>query len=155
MSLPLIIIVILFGLILVTLEIVALPGGVVGICGGILTVVAICQTYANYGTTAGNIALLGSIAVCVVLLVVFMKTKTWRRVSLTDEITSKTNTADDGIIRVGDRGVTLSRLAPAGKALIEGQTVEVHTISEFLDPDTPVEVIEIEGYKVVVRAVEA
>lgn len=155
MSLPLIIIVILFGLILVTLEIVALPGGVVGICGGILTVVAIWQTYANYGTTAGNIALLGSIAVCVVLLVVFMKTKTWRRVSLTDEITSKTNTADDGIIRVGDRGVTLSRLAPAGKALIEGQTVEVHTISEFLDPDTPVEVIEIEGYKMVVRAVEA
>lgn len=151
MSLPLLIIIILFGLLLVTLEIVALPGGVAGICGGIFTIVGIWITYVQYGCTAGNIALISSIVVCVALLTIFMKSKTWRRVSLNDAIDSKANDADNGTIHVGDRGVTLSRLAPAGKALIEGQTVEVHTVSEFVDPNKAIEVTEIEGYMIMVR----
>ena len=52
MTWPLIIITILGGLILVALEIVALPGAVCGIVGGAMVALAIWQTYTNYGSTA-------------------------------------------------------------------------------------------------------
>lgn len=153
MSLTLLIIAICLGLLLLTLEIVALPGGVAGICGGILVIVGIWEVYASHGTTAGNIILLCSIAVCIILLVLFMKSGTWRKVSLNTQVDSKTNVVNPNAIQAGSRGVTLSRLAPAGKALINGEMVEVHTISEFLDPDTPIEVIETDGYKIIVKGV--
>ena len=148
MSTPLIIVVILIGLLLVVLEIVALPGAVAGICGGIFVAVGIWQAFEQLGSAWGSIMILASIVVGIALLVFFMKSKTWKRTSLHEAVDSKTNVVP---VAIGDTGRTLSRLAPAGKALINGQTVEVHTVSEFLDPDTSVRVIAVEGYKVTVE----
>ena len=152
MSLPVIIIVILVGLLLAVLEIVALPGGVAGICGGILTIVGISLFYSNYGTTAGNISLMASIAVGIGLLVFFMKSRTWKKASLNEQISSKANPLDK--IAVGDEGVTVARLAPAGNAMINGEIVEVHSLTEFLDPNQKIRVVNIEGYRVDVEAIE-
>ena len=77
-----------------------------------------------------------------------MKSKTWRRVSLDTEIDGRAN---EVTIAVGDEGKTISRLAPAGKALIKGQVVEVHTVSDYLDTDVPVKVIEVDGYRIIVE----
>ena len=148
MSIPLIIAVIFIGLLLVVLEIVALPGAVAGICGGIFVAVGIWQAYEVLGPTWGTITLFASIVVGIALLAFFMKSKTWRRASLHETVDSKTNVVP---VTVGDMGHTLSRLAPAGKALINGHVVEVHTISEYLEPESSVRVIAIEGYKVTVE----
>lgn len=153
MSLLLIILVVLVGLILVALEIVALPGGISGICGGILVAAGIWLTYSNYGMVAGNIILVSSIVIGVALLAFFMKSRTWKRASLNDEIDSKANPIDETVIKPGAKGTTISRLAPAGNAIIENQTVEVHTISEFIDPNKPIEVIEVDGYRILVKEI--
>ena len=34
------------------------------------------------------------------------------------------------------------------KALIDGKTVEVHAVNKFIDPDLPIEVVAIEGYRI-------
>lgn len=153
MSLFLIILVVLVGLILVALEIVALPGGISGICGGILVAVGIWLTYSNYGMATGNIILLSSIVIGIALLAFFMKSRTWKRASLDDEIDSKANPLNENVVKPGARGVTISRLAPAGNAVIDNETVEVHTTSEFIDPNKPIEVIEVDGYRVLVKEV--
>ena len=49
---------------------------------------------------------------------------------------------------MGARGTTISRLAPTGKALINGQPTEVHAVNKFIDPDRPIEVVAIEGYRI-------
>ena len=151
MSWTLIIITLLIGLTLAVLEIVALPGGIAGACGAILCAIAIWQTYLTHGTMAGHIVLAASLAVGIALLVFFLKSRTWRHFELNEEVDSKTNTVDPEKVAVGDTGITLSRLAPSGNALINGQTVEVHTVSEFIDPDQPIKVIDIDGYKVTVE----
>lgn len=151
MSLAVLILVITIGVVLVALEIVALPGGVAGVCGSIMVVLGVALTYTNYGSTPGTIALLSSIVACVILLVVLLKARTWRRVSLNDEIDSKANIVT---LKVGDCGTTISRLAPAGKAIIEGQTVEVHADNVFLDPNTPICITEIDGYFIKVAPIK-
>ena len=147
MSWPIIIIILFVGLALIALEIVALPGGVSGIFGGIMVALGIWQTYANHGATAGNITLITSIVVGIIMLV---KSGTWKRFSLKEESDGQVNTVDSAI-HVGSIGTTISRLAPAGKALFGDSIVEVHSDDGFIDENTAVEVTEIQGYQILVK----
>ncbi len=52
----------------------------------------------------------------------------------------------------GQSGQSLSPLRPAGVALIGGQRVDVVTNGEFIEPETEVEVVAVEGSRVVVRS---
>jgi membrane-bound serine protease (ClpP class) len=49
-------------------------------------------------------------------------------------------------------GQSLSTLLPARVALIDGQRVDVVTDGEFIEPETKVEVVAVEGSRVVVRS---
>lgn len=148
MSLWLIILITLIGLALVALEIVALPGGIAGICGGAFVAVGIWQAYAVHGTMAGSLFLASSVVVGIAMIALLLKSKTWKRAALNEAVSAKANVVS---VQVGDEGITLSRLAPAGKALIKNEQVEVHASCDFLDPDTPIRVVEVDGYRVVVE----
>ena len=148
-----IIVFLVVGAVLIALELVALPGGVAGILGGVAMIIAIWQSYAQYGVVAGNIVLIVSVVVVLALLLLLMRNKTWNKMGLKEEVASKVNTVDEEKIAVGATGTTISRLAPAGKAVINGQTCEVHTVSEFIDENRPVEVIKIDGYLITVKEI--
>ena len=154
MTPTLIIIVLVVGLLLLTLEIVAIPGGFCGVIGFLLTAFGVWQSYLWLGTKGGTIVLCSCVAICVILLAIFMKTKTWKRFSLDEESDSTVNQIEDPAITVGTRGTTVARLAPTGKALIDGKLVEVHAINKFIDQDRPIEVVAIEGYRIDVREME-
>ena len=49
-------------------------------------------------------------------------------------------------------GQSLSPLRPAGVALIDGQRVDVVTNGESIEPGTEMEVVAVEGSRVVVRS---
>lgn len=147
MNTTLLIIVLLLGVILLTLEIVALPGGVAGVFGVLLLGFGVWQSFLLYGNGVGTTILLCSIGLCVLLLALFMKKKTWLRFSLNEESDSKVNQLEP-VVKAGTRGVTISRLAPTGKALINGEQMEVHAINKFIDPDRSIEVVGTEGYRI-------
>ena len=151
MDIALIIIVLTMGLILLALEIVALPGGIAGGIGILMLAFGIWWTYKNINQTAGTCVLVGCIVLTVVFLVFLLKSKTWKKFSLKEESDSKVNQIDRKAIQVGAHGKTVARLAPTGKALIDGELVEVHAVNKFIDPDTPIEVIAVEGYRVDVK----
>lgn len=150
MSWFLIIVLVVIGNILLTLEIVALPGFVAGVCGIGMIGVAVWQTFAAKGALAGYIVLLAAIALFVLLMVVFMKARTWHLFSLHEQMDGRVNTIDEQAVAVGSRGITVSRCAPAGKALINGQLEEVHSQGTFIDEGRPVEVLDIDGYKITI-----
>ena len=52
----------------------------------------------------------------------------------------------------GQSGQSLSPLRPAGVALIAGQRVDVVTNGEFIESETEVEVVAVEGSRVVVQS---
>ena len=147
MNTTLLVIVLLLGVLLLALEIVALPGGIAGAFGVMLIGLGVWQSYSLYGNTIGTIVLLCSLALCALLLALLMKSKTWKRFSLREESDSKVNQLDK-TVAVGTQGTTISRLAPTGKALIDGTPMEVHAVNKFIDPDRAIEVVAIEGYRI-------
>ena len=153
MNTALIIILLILGVVLLALEIVALPGGVAGFFGVLLMGVGVWQSYGRFGNQVGTIILICAIVLCLLMLILFMKAKTWQRFSLNEEVDSKVNQLEPAV-KTGTRGVTISRLAPTGKALIDGEQMEVHAVNKFIDPDRPIEVVSTEGYRIDVREVD-
>ena len=57
-------------------------------------------------------------------------------------------------VSVGDTGMVVSRLRPAGKARFGDRVIDVVATAEFLDKGVTVEIIEIRGNRVVVKKTE-
>ncbi|MBR1644853.1 MAG: NfeD family protein [Bacteroidales bacterium] len=141
--------IIFLGILLVALEIVVLPGGIAGILGGCIAAVGIGLTFHYHGFTTGTIVLLSSLAICVLLVILMMKSRTWKRFTLNQNIDGVVNTHSDTQL-IGQIGTTLSRLVPAGNALLDGKITEVHSESGFIPEGQQVKVVAVEGYKVLV-----
>jgi membrane-bound serine protease (ClpP class) len=61
---------------------------------------------------------------------------------------------DDLVPRVGMRGVTTSMLRPVGRARFDGTTVQVVSRGAFIPPGAEVEIIEVDGTRLVVETTE-
>jgi membrane-bound ClpP family serine protease len=143
---------IVIGLIFLALEILVIPGvGVAGVIGFILIAVGVWQAYAGHGQVAGHLVLGGTLVLTVLTLVLSLRGKTWRRLALSTSIDSKVNVIDEQRIKVGDTGKTVSRLAPMGKAQINGEFYEVSTNGDFIDQQTEIVVLKIEYNKIIVK----
>ncbi|MBW6459410.1 MAG: hypothetical protein K0B08_02450 [Bacteroidales bacterium] len=143
---------ILIGLLFLVLEILVIPGaGFAGIVGFILITIGVWQSYAVYGAMTGHLVLGGTFLLTIVTLALSLRGGTWRKLMLSTEIDSKVNLVDSEKIKVGDTGKTISRLAPMGKALINGEFYEVRTDGEFIDQHTDIVVEKIEVNKINVK----
>lgn len=155
MSWLLIAVFILLGLAFLVLELLVIPGvGFAGVVGFALISVAIWQTYAHYGAMAGHLVLAGTFFLTLATLVLSLRSKTWKKISLSDEINSKVNLVDEGKIKAGDEGITSSRLAPMGKAIINGEFYEVSSSGAFIDQQTKIVVEKIDKNKIYVKLKE-
>ena len=152
MSWTLIAVLIIIGLIFIVMEILVIPGqGVLGIIGLLVMAVGIWQTYTAYGNLAGHIVLASTSVLSVVALIMSLRSKTWKKMMLESESNGKVNLIDLDKVKVGDIGKTISRLAPAGKALINQEYYEVHTYGSFIDQNTEIEVVDIDHNKIFVK----
>jgi membrane-bound ClpP family serine protease len=146
---------IVMGLIFLVLEILVIPGvGIAGIIGFILIAVGVWQSYAAYGTLVGHLVLGGTLALTVLTLVLSLRGKTWKKLMLSTNIDSKVNVVDADKVKAGDVGKTVSRLAPMGKALINGEYFEVSTDGDFIDQQTEIVVEKVDLSKIFVKRKE-
>ncbi|MCL2682019.1 MAG: nodulation efficiency protein D (NfeD) [Bacteroidales bacterium] len=139
------------GFILILVEIFVVPGmSIVGIFGFSAWIYGIIRIFADHGPTAGWIALASVLAVCIILVIWVMKTKSWKKIMLNDKLESKVNIVDEHKIKVGDEGHAMSRLVPMGQAMFAGEIYEVHSMDGFIDQKTPIKVVKIENSKIFV-----
>ena len=143
---------ILAGLLLFMVEVFLIPGiSIAGIAS------AICLLYANYyafdtlGPMAGFITLIASALSCVVIIVWFMRSKTMDKLSLKKTLDYKIDPLKGIRIRIGDKGITITRLALIGNANINGNIIEVRSADGLIDENTPVYVERVVGGTVIVR----
>ena len=130
---------IVLGLVFILLELLIVPGSTfVGVIGAVLMIAGIWCVFSKHGTQAGIYVLSGSIGLTLLLVYIGFKTNTWKRFTLETSVTGKVNTFEHAELNVGDSGKAVSRLAPAGKALINGNYVEVHTQGEFINENTEI-----------------
>ena len=146
------------GVLLIILEIFVLPGfGVVGIAGIVAIFASIILAAPNPST--GLLMLVVALLVSVVIVIITLKNKKtrkfWSKLALSH--TEEGYTSDEGKFYEfkGKKGEALTILRPAGTALIDGRRVDVVTGGEFITAGTPIEVILVEGARIVVREVIA
>lgn len=152
MSLTLIIILIIAGLLFLLLEVLVIPGTtVVGIAGFALIIFSVWESYNVFGSPTGHFVLLGTIFFTILTIYLALKSKTWNRIMLKTEISGKVNEIDSTKVQAGDSGVSVSRLTPGGKALINDEYYEVHTNGEFIDQESEIVVTHLADNKIFVK----
>lgn len=151
MSIGLVLAVIIVGLVLILLEILVIPGvGVAGILGGMLVIGGVALAYTK-SMAFGHGMLAFSAVLSGITFYFSLKAKTWNKVSLKESIDTRVNELSG--IEVGNKGIALSRLAPMGKAEINGIECEVESNEGLIDEQATIEVVSIEINKVWVRKI--
>lgn len=158
MSLGLIIFLILVGLLLFIIEFMLIPGiTIAGVGGAVCLVSGIVFAFVSFGTTTGLLVLGITALVMVVLTVLMLKADTWNKFMLKTTLDGKVDTVgasgDKVQVKAGDRGVTVTRLAPGGKVLVNGEYYEAKSIDILIDPKQEVEVIRIDDNKLIVKPI--
>ncbi len=167
------------GVICVICEIFVLPGfGVFGITGIVLLVLSLLmatqgfvipETTTQWGQLQTNaLIVLGSMLGVVVLIFVqifildsvpglnrFQLTAPEEPIEVERDVPAtllQTGTSGPASVVIGSTGVAESDLRPSGKILLEDQLVDVITEGDYVDSGAEVEVIKIEGNRIIVRA---
>ncbi len=154
MAWSIIIALLVVGILFVLLEILVIPGvGVAGIIGAGMIGVSIWQSY-MHDPVSGHIVLAIAIVASIISLTISLRARTWKRVALNTDVDGKVNTEAEENVTVGDKGIAISRLVPAGKAFINNVYIEVRTKGEFVDQNTQIEVTKVEHNKVFVKTVD-
>ncbi len=144
---------VVIGLLFLLLEILVIPGvTVAGIIGTALIIIAIWQAYDQYGSQTGLIFLGSSITVSIVALYFSLRGRTWKRLMLNTEVEGKVDHFEKYHPKVGDEGVTISRLSPMGKARFNDDYFEVKSLSGYIDPNTEVVIKKIDHNSIVVKS---
>lgn len=144
MDILIITLLIIAGAILFLVELFVIPGiSIAGILAGGCIVYANYYAFTHLGLTGGFVTLAVSAVTCIGSLVWFMRSKTLDRLSLKTDIKSTVDRTAERHVKVGDTGITRTRLALVGQAEIAGNLVEVTSADGFLDEKTPVVVSRI------------
>ena len=131
-------------IVLLLIEIFLVPGISIAGIGSVA-----CLIYANYyafdnlGTAAGFVTIGISVIAGICSLIWFMRSKTLDKVALNKEIDSTIDRSASQQIKVGDTGISTTRLAQIGSAEINGHIIEVKSEDGFLDEQTPIVVSRI------------
>ena len=131
-------------ILLILAEIFLLPGITLAGIGGAYTV----------GIWVGHLTLSLSIITFGIIFAWLLRSRSFNKIALKTDIDSKLTSSRDLGIEPGDEGITLSRLAPIGKARIKGINVEAKSQDELIDENTPIVVIRVDSYNVIVRPKE-
>jgi len=156
MSLGLIIFLIFLGVLLFIIEFVLIPGvTIAGIGGAVCLITGIVFAFISFGTATGLTVLGVTLVVMIVTTYFMLKAETWKMFMLKTTIDSKVDNigSGEGKVKPGDRGVTVTRLVPGGKVLVNGEYYEAKSVDILIDPKQEIEVIRIEDNKLIVKPI--
>lgn len=140
-----------FGLILIVIEVIFVPGTTfVGIAGFVFAGYGIYLSFDHFGTNGGFTTLGISFILGVGVLVYSFKYRAWEKFAAKGVMAGAVNDEKDLALKVGDEGMTISSLKPIGKASFNDEELEVRSLGEFIEEKQPIKIIEIDNKKVVV-----
>ncbi len=147
-----IVLLVLLGILFLIAELLLLPGVSVSLIlslacyGG-----AVYLAFSGYGTTAGVIVVAAILVASLITTLLSLRAKTWQRFSLKQEIDSTSMAQPENELKVGDCGISVSRLSPMGKVNIGGKSYEAKSEDSYIDPKQKVEVVGFDNFTVIVR----
>ncbi len=154
----------ILGVALLLIELFVIPGfGVAGIAGIILMVGSVFFVFRNaykFETAVFGLsfAIILAFALAIALSYVLPKTRTWNHLVLSTVMDSDVGfhsaPREDFQGYVGKTGIALTPLRPAGTVRVDDKRLDVVTAGDFIVRDTPVKIINVEGSKIFVEAID-
>lgn len=129
-----------------------LPGLVAGILGVLCLIGGVMVGYQEFGVAIGNWILLSTLVALLIgfmLWVKYFPTSRFGRLYASEGVVGEIGTERPEL--VGQSGVAHTALRPAGVAIIGGQRVDVVTEGAMIERGDSVNVVAVEGMRVVVR----
>ncbi len=146
-----IIFIILVGLLLLVLDFLVIPGGIVAIIGILGMVGGVVVSFIQYGTLAGLLCTLFTAIVSIGSFILMLRSKTWKKLQLNTQIDSKMNEINEEKVKAGMIGRAISRIAPMGTGEFDGEIVEVSSTQNFIEENTEIEIVKIDNNKIYVK----
>jgi len=88
----------------------------------------------------------------VISIIFALRSKTWNKAALNNSIDSKVTLIEtDPNEMIGKTAITISRLNPVGKINFNGEYYEAKSYYNIIEPNTEVEIINIEGNSLIVK----
>lgn len=149
------IVLIILGFILLAIEMLVIPGfGVAGVLGCASLIGACIFAFIGFGTLIGCIVVVSVVALVIIGIFFLLKTNTWKKLSLKTNIESKVDDSPENKgLKVGDKGMTVTRLAPSGHVNFNSVIVEVTTREGLIGPKKEVSIVAFEGNRIFVAAI--
>ena len=153
MEIAITVILVLLATVLLTVEVALIPGfGVAGVLGILSMLASVFYAFFVVGNVAGWITIIVSGLICVSLFLWALYGKSLDRLALKKNIDSNVKGDELDKIKVGDRGITKTRLALIGDASINGEVVEVKSEMGFINENEDIVVIRITGGTIYVES---
>lgn len=147
-----IILLIALGLLLYFAELVLLPGITIAAIGAFCCLVAATSwAFAGYGVATGIIVLVIVLVLLGIITALFLRPKTWKKVSLHTEIKESIDTAINLQVAIGAHGQAITRLAPMGKVMVDGKVFEAKTMGSYVDEHSKIEVLGYDNSALIVK----
>jgi membrane-bound serine protease (ClpP class) len=147
--------VLVVGLLLLFTEVAVVPGfGVAGVLGVLALGAGAVAAWTELGPFWGGITAGGSVVVSAIMLYWLPKSRAGRRMVL-EHSQAAALAQEDRSSLVGRRGVTVTPLRPIGRVRFAKDEVDVMTEGEYVDSGQEVEVMSVEGPRVIVRVPNA
>lgn len=148
----------LLGLLLIYIEMHTPGFGIPGILGSISVFLSIYLTIAQKGgTTQAILTGIFVVASLIIFLIIYLpRSRFWKILNIPqDQKKDLGYTAvKERTDLIGKKGITLTMLRPTGYIEIDGEKLEAYTESEFIEPNTEIIVVKVEGNKIFVRRSE-
>jgi membrane-bound ClpP family serine protease len=145
---------VLFGLLLLVVEVIFVPGTtVVGVAGFVFLVLGIGLAFRYFGSEVGWAATGGAALAFGIIFYFSFKTDVWKRFSLKSSIKSKVNEGELEQLAAGEEGVAISALRPVGKAELTRKIYEVKTQGQYIDSGTRIRIVKIISNQIFVEPV--
>ncbi len=141
------------GVLFLFLEVFFLPGTTItGVIGLLLLLAGVYFVFKDYDSAVGYYSLTGVTLVTVVLISAGFKSGVWKKTSVKEVISGKVKLVEDEKFNIGDLGVAVSDIRPSGKALINNDKIEVHSMGgKFIEKNSNIEVIQVQRNKILVQ----
>jgi membrane-bound serine protease (ClpP class) len=146
------------GVALVAIEIVV-PGGLLGILGGLALIGGVAAAFVEYGSSGGALATgvaLVILAVTLYLEFVFLpKTRFARRFSMTDTVAGRSQPDIAERDAVLDReAVAVTTLSPTGYVELDGRRYEAFSQSGYAITGSRMRVVDMDNFRLVVTQIK-
>ncbi len=151
MSIFFIVVLICFGISLIVLEILIVPGLIVGLVGGVFMCMGLIWTWQVFGQTTTVFVGILSLILLGLTLYLALKTGFWKKFSLKETSKGRVNEIETGAVLPGDTGYAISSMRPMGSVKINGIKFEASSEGELIPPNYPIEVIRVEPGKIIVK----